>query len=251
LAGKVALVTGGGTGIGRILAQALGRIGCKVLICGRRKEVVEATAAALRSDGLSVDGYQADVSSDEGIAALATAVGQVDVLINNAATRKIKNWVEVTRQEWRDVMAVNLEAPLRLSQTFIPAMMEREWGRVVNISSVYGLLAGNPDYYPGMSWDSLAYVVSKHALVGLTKQLAVMVGGSGVTVNALSPGMFPGTEANRAVPKESHQRLIAATPQKRLGELENLQSAIEFLVSARSSFVTGQNLIVDGGWSIW
>jgi NAD(P)-dependent dehydrogenase (short-subunit alcohol dehydrogenase family) len=251
LTGKVALVTGGGTGIGRILAEALGRLECRVVICGRRKAVVDGTAAELRAKGLRLEAVEADVSVDDGIAALAEAIGDVDILINNAATRRIMNWVDVSRQDWRDVMSVNLEAPLRLSQVFIPGMMQRGWGRVVNVASVYGIVAGNPGFYEGMNWDSLAYVVSKHALIGLTKQLAVMVGASGVTVNGLSPGMFPSTEANRSVPEESRVRLASATPVKRLGDLENLQSALEFLVSPRSSFVTGQNLVVDGGWTIW
>jgi gluconate 5-dehydrogenase len=112
-------------------------------------------------------------------------------------------------------------------------------------------VAGNPDLYD-FDWDACSYVTSKHALVGLSKYLAVRAGGTGVTVNALSPGMFPYTEANIDLVKaEGIERTSRWTPVKRVGDVNDLRSAILFLVSPGSSFVTGQNIVVDGGWTIW
>ena len=113
------------------------------------------------------------------------------------------------------------------------------------------MVIGNPYFYD-FEWDAASYVTSKHALIGLSKYLAVRTGGTGVTVNALSPGMFPYTEANidHATP-EGVARVSAFTPMKRVGDVRDLRSALIYLVSPESSFVTGQNVVVDGGWTIW
>jgi gluconate 5-dehydrogenase len=131
-------------------------------------------------------------------------------------------------------------------------MIERGWGRVINISSVYGMVIGNPYFYPDFDWDSPAYVTSKHALIGLSKYLAVRTADTGVTVNTISPGMFPYTEANiDRISAESMRRLRAFTPANRPGDVKDLASALLFLASPDSSFVTGQNVVVDGGWTLW
>jgi len=139
-----------------------------------------------------------------------------------------------------------------LAQLLVPGMIERGWGRVINISSVYGLVTGNPFFYSDFDWDSPAYVTSKHALIGLSKYLAVRTGDTGVTVNTISPGMFPFTEANAArISAESMRRLREFTPARRPGDVQDLASALLFLASPDSSFVTGQNIVVDGGWTLW
>lgn len=251
LHGKRALVTGGGSGIGRAFAEALAEHGAEVVVCGRRREVVEATAAELSSLGKSVSALRCDVTDEENLLALAEAVGQLDIVVNNAGYGFQKRWTEVSLPEWREVMSINVEAPLRLAQLFVPGMIDRGWGRVVNISSVYGVVVGNPWFYD-FEWDSPAYVTSKHALIGLSKYLAVRTGGTGVTVNALSPGMFPYTEANiDHVTEEGLHKISLFTPAKRVGSVSDLKSALIYLVSPASSFVTGQNIVVDGGWTLW
>jgi NAD(P)-dependent dehydrogenase (short-subunit alcohol dehydrogenase family) len=139
-----------------------------------------------------------------------------------------------------------------LAQLLVPGMIERGWGRVINISSVYGLVTGNPFFYPDFDWDSPAYVTSKHALIGLSKYLAVRTGDTGVTVNTISPGMFPFTEANAArISAESVRRLREFTPARRPGDVQDLASALLFLASPDSSFVTGQNIVIDGVRTLW
>jgi NAD(P)-dependent dehydrogenase (short-subunit alcohol dehydrogenase family) len=251
LSGRRALVTGGGTGIGRQLAQTLALAGADVVICGRRPASLEEAVNGIADLGGAVSAVTADVTSEDDLARIAAA-GPFDILVNNAGYGRIEPWTEVTPESWHDVMAVNLDAPFRLSQLLVPPMVERGWGRVVNIASVYGMMTGNPYMYPDFEWDNCAYVTSKHALLGLSKYLAVRTGGTGVTVNAISPGMFPFTEANRdRSPEESLRRLRQFTPEGRTGEVRELASALLFLVAPDSTFVTGQNIAVDGGWTLW
>lgn len=253
LARRRALVTGGGTGIGRQLAAALVDAGAHVTICGRRTDVLSATTADLASSGGHVDWAQADVAQGDDLRELVASVGPIDILVNNAGFSRLRPWLEVPIEEWREVMAVNVEAPFRLCQLLVPGMMERGWGRVVNIASVYGTMVGNPYYYPGLDWDNASYVASKHALLGLTKHLGVRTARSGVTVNAISPGMFPDTDANRrrSLSPEVNLRLSQFTPMGRTGDLKELTTALLFLTDEASSFITGQNIVVDGGWSLW
>jgi NAD(P)-dependent dehydrogenase (short-subunit alcohol dehydrogenase family) len=244
-------VTGAGTGIGRELAQTLALAGADVVICGRRPAPLEEAAAEIANLGGAVSAVAADVTREDGLARIVAA-GPFDILVNNAGYGRIEPWTEVTPEGWHDVLAVNLDAPFRLSQLLVPPMVQRGWGRVVNIASVYGMVTGNPYMYPDFEWDNCAYVTSKHALLGLSKYLAVRTGGTGVTVNAISPGMFPFTEANRdRSPEESLRRLRRFTPEGRTGEVQELASALLFLVSPDSTFVTGQNIAVDGGWTLW
>lgn len=251
LRGKRALVTGGGTGIGFEFAQTLAEAGSEVVICGRRPEPLERAVGSLGSGGAAVRAIVADISQEPDRQRLAEEIGPLDILVNNAGYSRQRPWTDVPLAEWREVMAVNVDAPFFLAQLFVPGMMERGWGRVVNVASVYAVVSGNPFFYD-FPWDGASYVTSKHALVGITKHLAVRTAGSGVTVNAISPGMFPDTEANRSrCSVESRRRLSAFTPMGRTGDTKELRSALRYLVSPESGFVTGQNLIVDGGWTSW
>jgi NAD(P)-dependent dehydrogenase (short-subunit alcohol dehydrogenase family) len=252
LSGRRALVTGGGTGIGRQFTESLAAAGAHVVICGRRPEPLEQAAAEIAAGGGAASAVVADVSREADLRRLAETAGPVDVLVNNAGYGKLGPWTDVTPSQWREVMAVNVDAPFRLAQLLVPGMIERGWGRVVNISSVYGIVTGNPYFYPDFDWDSPAYVTSKHALIGLSRYLAARTGDTGVTVNTISPGMFPYTEANRdRISAESLRRLREGTPARRPGEVRDLASALLFLASPESSFVTGQNIVVDGGWTLW
>ena len=148
-------------------------------------------------------------------------------------------------------MALNVDAPLRLCQLFVPQMVARGWGRVINIASVYGVISGDARNYPGTPWDIPAYVVAKHALVGLTKYLATALAPSGICVNAISPGMFM-TEGNESrLTPEVRSVLEDRTPMQSLGGPNDLKAAAVFLCSEGARFCTGQNLIIDGGWTLW
>ena len=251
LSGKHALVTGAGTGLGRQMADALAEAGARVTICGRREEPLKAAAAAMVAAGRDARWIVADVTSSTDRRKLFEAAGDVDILVNNAALGERKPWLTVTIEEWRAILTLNLEAPFAMSQVFAPRMVEKKWGRVINISSIYGLITGDPSLYGEWGVDLASYVASKHGLVGLTKHLAMVLGGTGVTVNALCPGMFPATEQNASKAAGLIEGLEARTPVKRVGNDTDLRAAIVYLASPGSAFYTGQSLVVDGGWTIW
>jgi gluconate 5-dehydrogenase len=251
LSGKHALVTGGGTGLGKSMTQALAEAGARVTICGRRADPLRKTVDALRDNGYDAHWVAADVTQDADRRKLFAEVKDVDILVNNAGLGERKRWLDVTIPEWRAIMELNLEAPFALAQLFVPPMIEKKWGRVINVSSIYGLVVGDPALYGNWGVDLASYVASKHGLIGLTKHLAATVGATGVTVNALCPGMFPNTEQNSENARDLIPGVEARTPVKRAGGEDDLRAAIVYLASPGSSFYTGQSMVVDGGWTIW
>ena len=251
LSGKHALVTGGGTGLGRQMAEALAEAGARVTVCGRREAPLKTAAASLVAAGRDARWVVADVTSDSDRRKLFEEVKGVDILVNNAGLGERKPWLDVTIDEWRAIMTLNLEAPFALSQLFVPPMIQKKWGRVINVSSIYGIIVGDPSLYGEWGNDLASYVASKNGLIGLTKHLAVMLGDTGVTVNALCPGMFPNTEQNASKSGSLAAGLAGRTPVKRVGGDTDLRAAIVYLASPGSAFYTGQSLVVDGGWTIW
>ena len=251
LDGRRALVTGAGTGLGRQMTLGLVEAGADVVICGRRLDRLEETARiVLQQLDRTIETVAADVTDPVDVRRLAEAAGRVDILVNNAGLAPNQPWLELSLEEWRSVMALNVDAPFRLCQLLVPGMIGRGWGRVINIGSIYGHLGGDVRHYPDW-WDVPSYFVSKHALNGLTHYLAAKVAATGVTVNTLSPGGFSGSEQNEDISTPDAVRsFLDATPAKRLGGADDLKGAVVFLASEGSAFVTGQNLVVDGGWSI-
>jgi NAD(P)-dependent dehydrogenase (short-subunit alcohol dehydrogenase family) len=219
-----------------------------VVICGRRPDVLEQAAAEL---GDAVIPVQADITRLEDIDRLVAAAGDIDVLVNNAGLSHRATWQEATSEDWRWIMSLNVESPMWLIQRLTPGMVERGWGRVINVSSVYGLVGGDESRYPGIGLDIASYFASKHGLIGLTKFLAAQLGRTGVTVNALCPGMFPSPANMEALSSDVVQALEAGTPMGRLGVDTELRSAVLFLAGPGASFVTGHSLVVDGGWTVW
>lgn len=250
LSGKRALVTGGGYGLGRHLTQALAEAGATVVICGRRAEKLDRAATELADVG-EVIAIPADVANPDDLDRLCAAAGAIDILVNNAGRAERKPWLEVKPADWRGVMTLNVEVPFLLCQRLVPGMVERGWGRVVNVASVYGLVGGDPNRNPVTGVDMASYFASKHALIGLTKFLATHLGPTGVTVNALCPGMFPTPAKAHMLAPELLEALTEGTPVGRLGGDRDLRTALLFLVATESSFVTGQSVVVDGGWTAW
>jgi NAD(P)-dependent dehydrogenase (short-subunit alcohol dehydrogenase family) len=233
------------------MALALAEAGADLVICGRRRAMLDESAGAIRAVGREVTVIPADVTRDADLQTLREGAGRIDILVNNAGTTLDKPWTEVSIEEWRGVMTLNLEAPFRLCQIFVPGMVERRWGRVINNASVYAGLGPDPSRYPGTNWDVLPYFASKHGLQGLTHYLATRLAPFGVCVNSLSPGMFPSERIEDLLTPAVREALIDGTPMHRLGEIDDLKAAIVFLASPGAKFVTGQNLIVDGGWTVW
>lgn len=255
LKGRRALVTGGGAGLGYIFSDALAEAGADLVICGRRADVIKDSAGKLATaHGIKAEGHAVDISTEDGIDRLKSVVGEVDILVNNAGYSIRRNsWLDVTRAEWEEVLTLHLTAPFFLAQRFAPGMMERGFGRIVNLSSIYGVVGCDPNHYPDSASDNTSYTTSKHGIVGMTKNLALRVSHAGVTVNAISPGIFPtGTvraDGNKGGVKAA-QILLAKTIVGRFGTPPDLRGLIKFIASDDSSFITGHNFVVDGGFTI-
>jgi gluconate 5-dehydrogenase len=233
------------------MALALAEAGADVVVCGRRQEPLESCAAEARTFGIAAQPISADVTREADLQELKAGAGQIDILVNNAGGGELKPWQEVSMADWRRITAVNLDAPFRLIQLFAPPMMQRGWGRIINISSVYGLVGGNPARYPGMEWDNAPYFASKHGLQGITHYFGARLAPFGVCVNSICPGMFPNTENNRGLTPAVEASLIDGTPMRRVGGDNDLKAAVVFLASPGASFITGQSVVVDGGWTVW
>jgi len=251
LEGLRALVTGAGTGLGLQMALGLAEAGADLIICGRRREPLEDCARQAAEFGAQVTIVPADVTVEADVQTLVAEAGRVDILVNNAGFGLMKPWTDVTLDEWRQVTALNLDAPFRLCQLFAPPMMERRWGRIINIASIYGSVGGDPSRYPGIEWDVASYFASKHGLHGVTHYLAPRLAPYGVCINSLSPGMFPSEQNEDKLTQAVKDRLLDGTPMKRMGATDDLKAAVVMLASPGAKFMTGQDVVVDGGWTVW
>jgi NAD(P)-dependent dehydrogenase (short-subunit alcohol dehydrogenase family) len=241
--GKVAVVTGGSTGIGRALVEGLAEAGADVVPMSRRREQVEAAAAAVEQRGRRTLRITADVTSRESLERardeVLRALGQVDVLVNCAGITKRQATLDMEECDWHAILDTNLMGTLRACRIFGPHMLERGWGRIINIASIASFVS---------LYEVAAYGASKAGVASLTRSLALEWGPRGVTVNAIAPGIFP-TDLNRALLETPRgQELLVRTPLKRYGRVEELQGAAVFLASAAASFVNGEVLVVDGGF---
>lgn len=238
LSGKVALVTGSRAGLGRAMAIGLAGAGAEVVLHGHHDDLDE-TAAAIGSAGGKSRRWIVDLARTDELVARADALleqTRVDILVNNAATFIRQSALELSFARYREVQAVNLDAVWLLCQRFGGRMVERRAGKIVNIGSIAGL-QGPP--------NRSAYSAAKSAVIGLTRALSGEWAGLGVQVNALVPGYF---RTGRASPAFDDPVVQARIPAGRFGEPEDIIGSIVYLASGASDYVTGQTLIVDGGW---
>jgi 3-oxoacyl-[acyl-carrier protein] reductase len=245
LAGKVAIVTGGGQGIGRKLVEALAGAGAKVMVVDLDEGRAEAVAKSVGQGAGSATPVTADVSTPDGaqkmVAAALSAYGQVDVLINNAAifsTIKMKRFDDISYDEWKKVIDVNLTGVFLCCQAVAAPMREQRWGRIVNMSSAT-VLSGRPNY--------LHYVTSKAGIVGMTRSMARELGEDGITVNTIMPGSVETEVARDSVTEEQVRRIIAGQSVARRLTPDDITGAAIFLASDAAAAISGETVVVDGG----
>jgi len=244
LDGKVALITGASRGLGKAMAIALAAEGAGVAVVARDGEALGATAAEIKRTGGAARVLQADVTSEEQVARLekevAGAFGRVHVLINNAGINIRKQLTEFTLDEWRRVLDTNLTSTFLMCRAFVPHMRGSGYGRVINLGSTMAhvSIAGRA-----------AYSSSKSAILGLTRALALELAPEGITVNAISPGPFA-TEMNTPLIEnpELNAQFIARIPVGRWGRVEEVGQLAVYLCSLEAGFITGTDVLIDGGW---
>jgi NAD(P)-dependent dehydrogenase (short-subunit alcohol dehydrogenase family) len=244
LEGRVAVVVGGTTGIGRTLSLGLAEAGADVVASSRREAEVESTAAELEKRGRRTLRATCDVVDRASLVSLRDQVlasfGKVDILVNCAGRTKKAPFLEVTEEDWNGVLETNLTGMFRACQVFGPPMLERGYGRIINIASL--------STYKALAFTA-AYSASKAGVASLTQTLAVEWGARGVCTNAIAPGVFR-TALNSALldGTERGKEFLLRTPMRRFGKLEELVGAAVFLASEAASFVNGEVLAVDGGF---
>jgi NAD(P)-dependent dehydrogenase (short-subunit alcohol dehydrogenase family) len=245
LTGRKALITGGSSGIGLTMAQALAEAGADVVLVARRQDQLTQAAQSLQATGRSVQTHSADLASMAGIEAMAlalkTILADVDILINAAGVNLRQPFAEVTPEAWEQQMHLHLSAPFFLTQAIAPHMRERGWGRVINIASLQSHRAFA---------NSAPYGAAKGGVVQLTRAIAQEWSPHGINCNAIGPGFFPTALTQAVFDNEAlAQKNAAQTCIGRNGRLEDLHGVTVFLASPASDYITGQTLMVDGGFT--
>lgn len=240
LDGKVAIITGGSRGIGSEIAKTLANHGAQVIINYReRADDANKVVKTIESKGGSALAIQSDVSNGADVKRFIDDVkshyGKIDILVNNAGITRDKTFRKLTEQDWNDVINVNLNSAFLTTSTVIEHMIDQQFGRIINISSIIGQTGG---------FGQTNYAASKAGLIGFTKSLALETATSGITVNAILPG-FINTEMVQQVPENILNNIISTIPMKRLGKPEEIGEAVLYLTQA--DYITGQSLHINGG----
>ena len=244
LEGHVAVITGASKGLGRQMAESLAAAGAGVAVVARSKNLLDEVVAGITGQGGKATAIVADVSQDAAVADVADQVsetlGTCDILINNAGINNRKAVDEFTTNEWNEIVGINLTAPFLMCRAFVPGMKEKNWGRIINMTSI-------------MSHVSIplrtGYSATKAGLLGMTKALALELAPHNITANGISPGPFA-TEMNKPIldDPERNAQFLSRIPAGRWGKLEEVGSLAAYLCSDDAGFITGTDIVIDGGW---
>ncbi len=247
LSGRVAIVTGGSRGLGLEMAEGLAEAGASLMLCARREEWLGPTVKEFRERNVKAEGMLCDVADPAQVQAVVDrtieAFGKVDILVNNAGISWGERPERMPLDKWQKVIDVNLTGAFLFAQAAGREMLKREYGRIINVSSVSGLQssADGPHY--------VGYAASKAGLFGLTRELAASWGKQGIRVNAIAPGFFHSRLADAAI-EYAEPSIKARNPIARVGEAGELKGVAVFLASDASNYITGQTIVVDGGRTI-
>ncbi|MEK0444813.1 MAG: hypothetical protein RLZZ399_134 [Verrucomicrobiota bacterium] len=245
---KVALVTGAGSGIGAAIADTFARAGAWVLVADRDFSGGSATVERIRQSGGKSDYFELDVANVDACEEVARKVismaGRLDILVNNAGVGHVGTMVDTTVADLDRLYDVNVRGVFNVTKAFFPSMLERRSGVIVNIASIGGLVAVR---------DRLAYTVSKHAVVGLTRAMALDHAKDGIRVNAICPGRVETPFVSARLkeypdPQKAYEEMCSTQPMGRMGRPEEIAAAALYLASDEASFYTGSTLTPDGGW---
>ena len=249
LSGKTAVITGGATGLGKQMAEALAEYGANVVLAARKLERCEAAALEIKkSYGVEAIAIKCDLAKAEDIVNLVNETqmffGGLDILINNSGTTWGAPAEEYPLDKWEQVINVNLTGSFIAAKEAFGVMKKKGSGKIINIASVFGLVGSKSNIQ-----DAAAYNASKGAILNLTRDLAVKWAPSGVNINAIAPGWFPTRIAEKVI--EMHRNeFLDYIPAGRFGNDDDLKGAVVYLASKASDYVHGQVLVVDGGWTI-
>ncbi|MGA9564497.1 MAG: 3-oxoacyl-[acyl-carrier-protein] reductase [Candidatus Korobacteraceae bacterium] len=239
--GRVALVTGASQGIGRACALVLAGAGARVALCARNQEKLQEVAAEIASKGGEAEAVKMDVANEEeikaGVKAILARFGKIDILVNNAGVTRDQLVLRMKRSDWDDVINTNLTGPFLLTQAVMGTMLKQRWGRIINITSIFGQIgqAGQANY-----------ASSKAGLIGLTMAVAREVSSRNITVNAVAPGWIE-TAMTTTLPEELKEKMRSSVPLGRTGTDLDVANAVKFLASEEAGYITGEVLKVNGG----
>jgi len=242
---KVALVTGASRGLGKAIALALAQAGAKLALVARNKELLNKTADEIRALGAEAAPFPTDVSDAAQVSALEQAVrnrfGTLQILVNNAGVNIRKQITDLTLEDWNSVLATNLTSVFLICRTFVPLLKGQGYGRIINIASMLAHVG-----LPGRT----AYAASKAGLLGFTRALALELAPDKITVNTISPGPYP-TEMNNAILESAEltQFFLSRVPLGRWGQLHEIGQLVVFLCTESAGYITGTDIVIDGGWT--